>query len=51
VGYDTTKESNQAIKRTKKIHEVIEHIEEQLQKYFSKLIIKKPNEVGHLIIS
>jgi hypothetical protein len=34
VGNDTAKESNPAIKRTKKVHGVIEHIEKQLQKYF-----------------
>jgi hypothetical protein len=34
VGSDTTKESNWAIKRTEKAHEVIEHIEKQFQKYF-----------------
>jgi hypothetical protein len=26
VGNDTTKENNQAIKRTKKVHKVIEHV-------------------------
>jgi hypothetical protein len=31
VGNDTTKEINRAIKRTKKLHRVIEHIEKQFQ--------------------
>jgi hypothetical protein len=35
VGNNTTEESNWAIKRTKKVHGVIEHIEKQFQKYFS----------------
>jgi hypothetical protein len=34
VGNDTTEESNQAIKRTRKVHRVIEYIEKQSQKYF-----------------
>jgi hypothetical protein len=34
VGYDTTEESNRAIKRTKKVLRVIEYIEKQFQKYF-----------------
>lgn len=29
VGNDTTEESNQAVKRTKKVHGVIEHTEKQ----------------------
>jgi hypothetical protein len=33
-GNDTTKESNRASKRTKKVHGVIEHIQKQFQKYF-----------------
>jgi hypothetical protein len=37
VGNDTTEESNRAIKRTKKVHGVIEYIEKQFQKYFSTL--------------
>jgi hypothetical protein len=35
VGNDTTEESSRAIKRTKKVHGVIEYIEKQFQKYFS----------------
>jgi hypothetical protein len=35
VGNDTTEESNRAIKRTKKVHRVIEYIEKQSQKYFN----------------
>jgi hypothetical protein len=35
VGNDSTEESNQAIKRTKKVHGVIEYTEKQFQKYFS----------------
>jgi hypothetical protein len=35
VGNDTTKESIRAIKRTKKVHGVIEYIEKLFQKYFS----------------
>lgn len=34
VGNDATAESNRAIRRTRKIHGVIEHIERQFQKYF-----------------
>jgi hypothetical protein len=34
MGNDTTKESNQTIKRTKKVHGLIEHIKKQFQKYF-----------------
>jgi hypothetical protein len=34
VGNNTTEESNRAIKRTKKVHRVIEYIEKQFQKYF-----------------
>jgi hypothetical protein len=34
VGNDTTEESSRAIKRTKKVHGVIEYIEKQFQKYF-----------------
>jgi hypothetical protein len=33
-GNDTTEESNQAIKRTKKVHGVIVHIKKQFQKNF-----------------
>jgi hypothetical protein len=33
-GNDTTVESNWAIKRTKEVHGVIEHIEKQFQKKF-----------------
>jgi hypothetical protein len=35
MGNNTTEESNRAIKRTKKVHRVIEYIEKQFQKYFS----------------
>jgi hypothetical protein len=35
VGNDTTKESNRALKRIRKVHRVIEYIEKQFQKYFS----------------
>jgi hypothetical protein len=34
VGNDTNKESSRAIKRTKKVHGVIEYIEKRFQKYF-----------------
>jgi hypothetical protein len=34
LGSDTTKENNQAIKRTKKVHGMIEHIEKRFQKNF-----------------
>jgi hypothetical protein len=34
VGNDVTDASNRTIKRTKKVHGVIEHIEKQFQKYF-----------------
>jgi hypothetical protein len=34
VGNDTTEESSRAIKRTKKVHGVIEYIEKRFQKYF-----------------
>jgi hypothetical protein len=34
VGNNTTEESNRAIKRTMKVHGVIEYIEKQFQKYF-----------------
>jgi hypothetical protein len=33
VGNDTTEESNQAVKRTKKVHGVIEYTEKQFEKY------------------
>jgi hypothetical protein len=42
VGNDTTKESNRAIKRTKKVHGVIEYIEKQFQKYFSLYALVAP---------
>jgi hypothetical protein len=35
VGNDTTEESSRAIKRTNKVHGVIEYIEKRLQKYFA----------------
>jgi hypothetical protein len=35
VGNNTTEESNRPIKRTKKVHRVIEYIEKQFQKYVS----------------
>jgi hypothetical protein len=34
VGNDTTEESSWAIKRTKKVHGVMEYIEKWFQKYF-----------------
>jgi hypothetical protein len=34
VGNDITEENNRAIKGTKKVHGVIEHIDKQFQKYF-----------------
>jgi hypothetical protein len=34
VGNDVTDASNRTIKRTNKVHGVIEHIEKQFQKYF-----------------
>jgi hypothetical protein len=34
VRNDTTEESDDAIKRVRKVHRVIEHIEKQFQKYF-----------------
>jgi hypothetical protein len=44
VGNNTTEESNQALKRTKKVHGVIEYeyIEKQLQKYFSLYALVAP---------
>jgi hypothetical protein len=42
VGNDTTEESNRAIKRTKKVHEVVEYIEKQFQKYFSFYALVAP---------
>jgi hypothetical protein len=33
-GSDTTEESRRAIRRTKKVHGVIEHVEKQFQKNF-----------------
>jgi hypothetical protein len=41
-GNDTTEESNQAIKRTKKVHGVIEFIGKQFQKYFSLYALVAP---------
>jgi hypothetical protein len=35
VGNDTTEETSRAIKRTKKVHGVIEYIEKRFQKYFA----------------
>jgi hypothetical protein len=35
VGNDTTEESSRAMKRTKKVHGVIEYIEKRFQKYFA----------------
>jgi hypothetical protein len=43
MGNDTTEESSQAIKRTKKVHGVIEYIEKQFQKYFSLYVLVAPN--------
>jgi hypothetical protein len=34
VGNDTTEESSWTIRRTKKLHGVVEHVEKQFQKYF-----------------
>jgi hypothetical protein len=42
VGNDTTEESNVAVKRTKKVHRVIEYIEKQFQKYFSLYALVAP---------
>jgi hypothetical protein len=42
VGKYTTEESNWAIKRTKKVHGVIEYIEKQFQKYFSLYVLVAP---------
>jgi hypothetical protein len=33
VGNDTTRENNRAIKRTKKVHGVLEYTEKQFEKY------------------
>jgi hypothetical protein len=43
VGNDATKESNWAIKRTKKVHRVIEYIEKQSQKYVLLYALVAPN--------
>jgi hypothetical protein len=42
AGNDTTKESIRTIKRTKKVHRVIEYIEQQFQKYFSLYALVAP---------
>jgi hypothetical protein len=42
VRNDTTKERNRAIKRTKKVHGVIDYIEKQFQKYFSLYALVAP---------
>jgi hypothetical protein len=42
VGNDTTKKSNRAIKRTKKVQGVIEYIEKQCQKSFSLYALVAP---------
>jgi hypothetical protein len=42
VGNDTTKESDRAIKRTKKVCRVTEYIEKQFQKYFSLYVLVAP---------
>jgi hypothetical protein len=42
VGNNTTEESNRAIKRTKKVHGVIEYIEKECQKYFSLYALVTP---------
>jgi hypothetical protein len=42
VGNNTTEESNRAIKRTKKVHGVIEYTETQFQKYFSLCALVAP---------
>jgi hypothetical protein len=43
VGNDTTEESSRAIKITKKVHRVIEYIEQEFQKYFSLYALLAPN--------
>jgi hypothetical protein len=45
VGNDNTEESSLAIKRTKKLHGVIEYIEKRFQKYsgFSLYALLAPN--------
>jgi hypothetical protein len=42
VGNDITEESNWAIKRTKKVHGMIEYTEKQFQKYFSLYVLVAP---------
>jgi hypothetical protein len=42
VGNDTAEERIRAIKRTKKVHGVIEYIEKQFQKYFSLYALIAP---------
>jgi hypothetical protein len=42
VGNDTSEESNRAIKRTKKVHGVIEYIEKRFQKYFPLYALVAP---------
>jgi hypothetical protein len=51
VGNDTTEESNQAIKRTKKVHGVIEYIEKQIQIYFNfmPLLHQLLSKTAHLV--
>jgi hypothetical protein len=42
MGNDTTEESNQATKKTKKVHGVIQYTEKQFQKYFSLYALVAP---------
>jgi Uri superfamily endonuclease len=42
VGNDTTEESSRAMKRTKKVHWVIEYIEKQFQNFFSLYALVAP---------
>jgi hypothetical protein len=44
VGNDTTEERNRAIKRTRKVHGVIEYIEKQFQKYLRVLDLPSPQQ-------
>jgi hypothetical protein len=42
VGNETPEDSKRAIKRTKKVHRVIEYIEKQFQIYFSLYALVAP---------
>jgi hypothetical protein len=42
MGNNTTEESSQAIKRTKKVYRVTEYIEKQFQKYLSLYALVAP---------